>query len=224
MGDDALAVGDKQARRQTTDHCRTGSHGNPVTPQKFTQARIPTHCPAGLADRTRFQKRADVVGQGIDRAIALFRLLAQCLQNDEVEVSRKGGIHAARRLGFCQAHRQFDGAMALRGNRVRRLARKQLVEHRTQRIDIACRCLSRTSDLFRAGECGRQDWLLREGLIHRGIDNFRDAEIEKLRFTGVFNQNVRGLEVAMNDEIAVRVGYCLAGFQEERQFAAHFRA
>ena len=136
--------------------------------------------------------------------------------------SRSLGSAALTRLGGTGSVRHtayFDGLLALRGNCMRGLACKQLVKYGAQRIDIAGGSLSRTADLLRTSECGRQNSLLGERLIQRGIEDFGDAEIEELQFAGTFNQDVRRLEVAMNDELAVCVGNRLADFQEECQLA-----
>ena len=103
LRDAALVVGHQQARRQTPYDCRGSRHRGPVTPQEFA-APVPGVAAPGTHGAP-FQKRANVVGQGIDRAIALLRLFAESLQDDEVQILGNRGIDAAGRRRFGQAYR-----------------------------------------------------------------------------------------------------------------------
>ena len=50
-----------------------------------------------------------------------------------------------------------------------------------------------------------------------GVENARDAEIEELRLSGGVDEDVGGLEIAMDDEVAMRVGHGVADEQEEAE-------
>ena len=53
------------------------------------------------------------------------------------------------------------------------------------------------------------------------IQNLSDTEIQKLRFTVRVDKNVRGLEVAMNDQISMRIRDCITNGKEQHEDGTH---
>ena len=86
----------------------------------------------------------------------------------------------------------------------------ELKENDAQGIDVRCRGLGRAPDLFGAGIVRSQQAFLRPGLVRRRVQDFGDAEIEQLRFAGRVHQDVGGLEIAVKDQVAMRVGNSFA--------------
>src|SRR5205085_8896123 len=62
--------------------------------------------------------------------------------------------------------------------------------------------------------CGRR---VKSGRSNLRVKNLSNAEVQKLRRAVVRDQNVRGLEVAVNDKILVRVSYGRADFSKKFQ-------
>ena len=59
--------------------------------------------------------------------------------------------------------------------------------------------------------------------IGGGIQQFGDAEIEDLRPAGGIHQNVRRLEIAVDNQAPVGVGHAFADLEKELQAAAHVK-
>ncbi len=102
---------------------------------------------------------------------------------------------------------------------VRGLVAQQLVEDHAQRVDVGRGRHHFAAQLLRAGVAQRQRLatLLRQRLVRVVGEQLGDAEVEQLGLTVRRHQDVRGLEVAVHHELAMRVGHRVADHQEEPQ-------
>lgn len=83
-------------------------------------------------------------------------------------------------------------------------AGEEVVEDGAEAVDIGGSGDFLATDLFRAGEAGREDQRL-GAPVEAGIQHAGDAEVEEFRFAVAGNQNVGRLEIAVDDELAVGV-------------------
>ncbi len=92
---------------------------------------------------------------------------------------------------------------------IRFLSRKQFVKNNAETIDIARRRHASAGNLFRAGVLRCHYALERESLAAAlralRVQKFRNAEVEQLRFALGGDANVRWFDVAVNDQVLVRV-------------------
>ena len=153
------------------------------------------------------------------RWVAVARVLAERLQHDDVEVAAQRGAqggrrHAARpgRLGLA------DGAHRLEGRQtdefVGRALRKEPIGQHTQRVHVGGRGHRIAPHLFRARVLGREAALARAGLGGAGAallgHQGGDAEVEQFRVTIRGDQDVGGLQVAMDHQMLVRMRHGVA--------------
>ena len=102
---------------------------------------------------------------------------------------------------------------------VRPVPCQDLVENDAQRVNVGGGVDRLAADLLRAGVLRRQharhgDCHLRR--VHARLQHLRDAEIEQLGRAVLGDQNVAGLQVAVDDQVLVRVEQCRADLLEQR--------
>jgi len=186
--------------------------------------------------RARRQASTPRASIGGDGRVALVRPLRERLADDRVEVARKRAREAARGRGAARA-RGFVGGGSAGAERlvledralerarvvavpVRSPAGEELVEHDAERVDVGRRADRRARDLLgrRVGGGQRAARDPRElGLARLAVrDELRDAEVEQARLARVGDEDVRGFEVAVDDEVRVRVLHGAQHLQEQR--------
>ena len=107
-------------------------------------------------------------------------------------------------------------------------AGQQLVEQHAEGVDVGGGGDCAALELLRRGVLGGQR--ARRG--HRAadrdagglIDERRDPEVEELRAAGAVDENVRGLEVAVHDEVGVGVGDRVGDLEKELEPGAHWQS
>jgi hypothetical protein len=121
-----------------------------------------------------------------------------------------------------------DARHLMQGARVEAIgtmARQELIQQHAQRVDIAQESDGQALHLFGAcvldGHHAHGRSRLRRGVgIEFGVQEFGDAEVEELRLARLVDQNVRGLDVAVYDLIAMCVLYGRADLLKEVQALA----
>ena len=154
-----------------------------------------------------FHKGLHVVGERIHRWISLSRLLAKRFAENTIEIGRESGVEAAGRCRRPAADRFHHLRAILASRLMRRPAGQQPIKNRSQRVDIARRSLRIAAQLLGARILGRHRPLHRLRLLGC-IQNLCDAEIQQLEPARAVHQNVRRLQIPMDDQVAVRVRDC----------------
>ncbi len=185
--------------------------------------------------RAALEVAANIVRQFLGRNVPARRLLLHRPEHDGVEVAPqlgRGGTRTRRRAAGVP---RFDGAARRRGiglahgandllhrvglHCVRPTAGQDLVEQHTEGIDVARRRHRLAADLLGARVLGRHHRQHRGGRRGVGVDPDRqqpgDAEVEELRRAVRRDQDVVGLQVAVDDEVLVRVLDGGAHFHEQ---------
>ena len=153
---------------------------------------------------------ADIGRERFDGTVAAIRIGIECDRENAVEIAAKrAATGAARARRFHRRH-----AFAA-GERLR--IRQQFEEQHAERIDVARGCDGAAEELFGAGVVGSHE--TGDGCVggNRIGRQLRDAEVEQLRNAVVGDEHVRRFDVAMNDEIAMRVLHGVAELEEEAQ-------
>ncbi len=180
-------------------------------------------------DRPPLEVIAQVGGELGDRAVALLRLGAQRLEEDGVEVARELASEtpffrfarrhpATRRLHALP--RQLAGQRDRRARRapVRQVAGEQLVEHDAERVDVDASGRRLAEDLL-----GRRVLRRHQAGVGPGqradlrLEHLGDAEVEELGHPGGVDQDIRRLQVAVDDQPPVRRLDRVADREEEAQ-------
>ncbi len=188
--------------------------------------------PAAAACQHRLHARValEIGRQRFGAVVALGRLLRERLADDGIEVARQLGSQPARRRAAqaragrvdVQQARWRDRRRHQFGVQGRRRARagvdvqaigppsgQQLVEHDAQRVHVRGRGQRLAGQLFRRGRLRRQRSsrprrrvrVAREGIV----EETRDAEVEQSHLPVGRDEDVRRLEIAVDDEPRVRV-------------------
>ena len=212
---------------------RAGAHGHAVAAQELGAAVGPGVGPRG--DGRVREVPAQVVGQRGGVGIAFGGLLLQRLRDDGVEVALQRmraacGVGPARlQHGLRhQRRRAFDHRLPVR-QRVaglafqRQPAAEQAEQQHAQRVDVggggdlaALQLLGR-GVLRREGVAG----LLRERAVAhtvgRRVEQLGDAEVEQLHLARRGDEDVRRLQVAVQDQPVVRVRHRVQHVQHQVQ-------
>ena len=183
---------------------------------------------------------ADVLGQLVHRGVAQLGLLAQRLQDDRVEVAAQTPRQAV--VVSPPGHRRsapgslLTAVLGRSGSRsqttrisssgspvvdaVRLAAREQLVEDDAERVHVGRGRDAAAAHLLGARVLGRHEPQLRPVVRSRvasravGLEQLGDAEVEQLGHAVGRDEDVAGLDVAVHDEVLVRV---LHGAQTSRK-------
>jgi hypothetical protein len=191
-----------------------------VPPQEFRGAEAERVGPR--ADRFVLQPALQVGAECLDARVARRGLGLQTLGDDIVEIAAQRARQLCRRA--CAPHREGrvealrDLARARQGSVFARAQRRaaageQLEQERAERMHIGAgrRCLA--APLLGRGVVGREGAAGRLGQRRgrraaRGgvvVEQLGDAEIEQLHLPGAVDQDVRRLQVAVQDQLAVRM-------------------
>ena len=133
-----------------------------------------------------------------------------------------------QRIG--DADRAFQLELARRGRHgVRTQAGQQLVQNDAERVDVARGRDRPAENLFGARVLRREQPVVHARERHRrscfaGVEQLGDAEVEQLRRAFRGHQDVRGLQVAVHDQVLVCVLDGAADVEEQLQSLAHVRA
>ena len=230
---------DAQRNRQHQADAERQHHAQRMPMQVFAHAI--TQALRARMHRLAVAVAAQVLRQCLDGGIALVRFLGQRFQHDVVEIAgdRAGAAAIAGQAAFLrQAHRRqrrfqrlfvqdgfFPGRIALAFDLVGFALGQQLVQHDAERIDVGHRRDQFAAQLLRRGVVQGEGARAGLGDLHAGVgdlvEQFRDAEIEQADLAGRRDQDVRGLQVAMHDEVGVRVADGVADLREQRQARRH---
>ncbi len=226
---------DQQARQ----HERRGAERTPV-------ASDVARDPVDAADSARMHgvsrhMAPDVVGEVLDRLVALRRLFLQRMQHDRVEITaqmpRKGlctvespgarGLvacaedHRARQRRRLFADETFDFGGAPVPEVEHRLSAEQFVEQRSELVHVAGDRGARPAHLLRRGVARRKKTVLRGGAFDIEAsghgERLGDAEVDQPGQAVRIDEHVRRLDVAMQDEVAVRVLHGFADAEKQLQ-------
>ena len=181
-------------------------------------------------DRPRFQPAAQVLGKRRGRRIAPCRFALQGSGDDQIEIAGQVARQVLRiglrtiefaQLPGIELRRQRAGAFddfqagiesQLRRVRVtplpRQLPGQQFAQHQAQRVDIGRRADGLAEDLLRCGISRREHAHggAGAGLLAAFLDQLGNAEIKHARLALMIDQHVGRLEVAMHDQLRMRVG------------------
>ncbi len=167
----------------------------------------------------------DVVRELLDRAVAARRFLLKRLQDDRVEVAlqfsgRAGIVHGIARapwLHFTDGPRQVVRCRCC--GLVGSASRQQAVQQDAERVDVRGSRHRFAADLFRARALQRHDTHDGQGpflgRLRIDVEQLRDAEVEQLRRPVARDQNIAGLQIAVNDQVLVRVLHGAADADEQ---------
>ena len=193
------------------------------------------------ADRIALQVGSDVGGECIDADITLHHRLGQRLEQDVVQVAlqpfardQPGAVLRACRhqvagsCGFVFQHRacRFHG----RGGRasVGPLARQHHVQQHPEAVNVGGGADGFTAHLFGAGVVrgvgaltgGRQPGI---GTFQR-VDGLGDAKVQQLDVALCGDQHIAGLQIAVHQQVAVRMRHGIRQLQEELQSRVYRKA
>jgi len=165
-----------------------------------------------MLQRTPLAPATQVLRERLRGRIALQRIVRQRLLEDAVDVARERRDETPRR-GAAEPPDRFakvgrggavDLARAARLVAVALYAGHELVQHEADRVDVARGRDGATGALLGARVCGREQARARHGRVALA-EQLRDAEIEQLRRAVLADEDVAGLEVAVHDEVRMRV-------------------
>ena len=180
-----------------------------------TRARPLGGADAPRRDRPALQPGAQVVGQGLGRRVAAARVLLQALQADRLQVARDLRVDPGRGLGTLLLHRSqgVDHAVAAEG----RLAGQQRVEHGAQAVDVGRRGdrAAAARGLLGRHVGGRAQDGARLGQLDVLDQALGQAEVGDVRAALRVDQDVRRLEIAVEDPAHVGVGHGLGRLGDE---------
>ena len=148
-----------------------------------------------------------VLGQLLRRAVAARGLLLDRLQADRLQVARDLRARAWRGRGGSRSVDLLDQPVAV-GRRERRPERQQLVERQAQRVDVAAG-VGLAVEPLRGHVPQRADDVAGVGQVVVG-DRLGQAEVGDPDGPVEVEQQVRGLDVAVEDPLRVGVGQCAA--------------
>ncbi len=176
--------------------CQQG-RGHGVASRQL-DAALPERRRPGL-DRVAGEKTLKVLDQSLGRAIAPGRLLVEAVQADGLEVAGDPGYQPRRRHDLVvsdltqRLHRRFPLEW--------RTAGQHFVEDRAQRIDVGGRpdILGMSARLFGGHVAGRAHDLAQLGLTAVRFEPLGQAEIGDLGDAILGEQNVGGLQIAVDD-------------------------
>ena len=94
-------------------------------------------------------------------------------------------------------------------------AGEQHVQNHAERVDVGRRRDRIAAHLFRRGELRREGTRALDRDARIVVEQLGDAEVEQLHVAVARDENVRRLEVAMDDEIRVRAGHRVEHAEKE---------
>ena len=148
-----------------------------------------------------FQVALQIVGQLIGATVAPLGILAQRLEDDAIDV----GVDRAGRSRFLHADGVDQLRVGARHQTVRATPRGQAIQQHAERVHVRGRGDRFAAQLLRAGTFRRDH--PNEGRFGRrvGLEHLRDAEVQQFRDAVAGHEDVRRLDVAVHDQMLVRV-------------------
>ena len=212
---------DRDRRRgdQSQGHDARRNRGRLVLPDEaadlFGPSRWPRH------DRLISQVAPDVLGQIVDRLVALLTILLQRLEADRLQVTLQCRVDFTQTLGLNLTNAAGRLGQTRAGQVVGKPINQQFIEHHAQCIHVASGVeLARVEfHLLGAHVLKRADELTGLG-CQRGADRIavgaaRNTEVDDLRVAFFINEDVARLEIAMDHATTVAVLDAFAGGAEE---------
>jgi hypothetical protein len=173
-------------------------------------------------DRLVAQKAADVFRHVRGGSVASRFVLFEGLRDDGFDVVRQPVHHAAQPRGLLFAYdaRHFGERLAVQI--VGRAIGQQFVGDDAKGVDVGSRIdqIGIAGDLLRAHIGNRANHLTGAGVQRRadvGVDGAGQTEVEHLRLTRRVDEDVRRLEIAMDDAFLVGVFDRVADLDEQPQ-------
>ena len=166
-------------------------------------------------DRFVAQPALQIFRQRFRRRITARRILLETLEADCFDVSVNGRIASRWSLGF--RFEDLPDCGSGRSACERRLACKQFVEHRAESIHINGRGESRIlpSGLLRRDVRRRAQHCERVGDLRFAFNELRETKVREQRFIVRVEENVRRLDVAVQDAALMRVMHCARELRNE---------
>ena len=130
---------------------------------------------------------------------------------------RRAGRHLARRHRLALADDPDDLAVARRAEVEHLLVRQQPIEQRAERIHVGRHRHRFAADLLGAGALGRERADRRVAAHPALFEQLRDPEVEQLGDAVSGDEDVGGLDVAVDDQALMRVMDGVAHLPEHRQ-------
>ena len=193
-----------------------------------SQPQKPVDEPRGAGrDRLASQVAAQVGFELRGARVPPPAILLQAFGHDCGHITAELGIHGGERSRFRVVH--DAGRFIHRPLRdvVGRLSGEQFVEHHTEGIDIGPHVdlIHLAVELLRAHVLQRADELAHVGehrrASHVGVGATGHAEVDHLRMPCGVDENIAGLEIAMDHALLMAVADCLAGLTKESDAVAH---
>ena len=247
-----LPHGPGQAGHQRDQHDGGQGQGQPVAPRELRRPVAQAVGPG--ADGLVVQEAPQVVGQGGGRGVALAGVLLEGLGRDGVEVAaqrapqplgrgaqacgpllgRVLALPRARGHGHPRRVLPEHGLDQRRRRAQRRAGRmapgQELVEQHAHGVDIRGRGDGPARHLLRSGVFGREgaDALARHQRGRRRrifiLQELGNAEVQQLHAAVGGHQHVRGLDVAVDDQVGVRVREGVEHVEQQPQPGLHAQA
>src|SRR5579872_2650103 len=155
----------------------------------------------------------DIVREGLHGGVSVRGFLAKCFPQDVIQVAGKARIQPARRCNLSTAGDRIKTAFPLTG----RMACEDFIQDRAEGIYVGAGRLNRSGELFGTGVAWSKQPLDGLSRVASLIQQLGDTEIEKLRLSRRIHQYVGRFQVAMNDQVLMRVDNSIANALEQRE-------
>jgi hypothetical protein len=221
-----LPAHQQQARGKHDGDAGRDRDEQPIAPEKAPGAVAPGRMP-GRHGPLR-HGLSEVVSQGVRAGVAFLDNRMRRLEHDRIEILRGLGVEPeGRRIALPDLGRRLKEIARLiarragYGGNLREAACDQPVEHHAKGIDVrgGGDCIS--ADVFGAGVAERHGThpRLRHLTVQAGrrTEQLQRAEVEQLDDALAGHHHVGGLEVAMQDEVAMDIRDGLAELQHQAQ-------
>src|SRR5262249_44354468 len=203
----AFAGGNRKARQMAGNVIRELLHGG-VAPVRFFAQCLEENV-IEIASEISLEKERSCLAHRTDEFRSQFaRTVQSCCSFGEHD-----GRTWALRFFLGNCIRQLCGCARL--NAIRGMAGKQLIEDDAERIEITGSGDGIAAKLFGTGIVGSKGTKLRRFDKTRAVENLCDAEVEELGNSFLGHEDVAGFNVAVNDEVLVRVLYGGTNLAEE---------
>jgi hypothetical protein len=223
-----LPDGDRRSGEHGESDCSGSADCQSVASHELGQA-----VPAAVRLRQHWpitKVALDVVNERMHGRIPFFGLLLERLGDDGVEIAFQKLAqslvrHLARPRRFRLQNRLFQRTARIALQLVRPGAAEQLIQNHAQRVHVRCGGERLAEDLF--GRCvvrrerapGKSGEL---GFLRLSfLQQLRNAEVQQAHLARGGNQDVRRLQVAVHDEIPMRVRDCIRHLREQPQARIH---
>ena len=229
----SLPQRNRQSHRERQYHRETRTRRQAIAPDELSRP-VP-RAVGPRTDRLAIQVMGDVLCEGIDGNVAIRRIFPERLQHDGVEIAAQaahelpavcGIAHRAARddhIGF--GNGVFQRGAAVPFQSIGSGPGEQLIENDAERIDVRRGGQRSPGDLFGTGVVRRQRASAELGQWC-GIDaacghQFRDAEVEQVHDAICGDEDVGGFQVAVYDQVRVRILHRAENLQKQSQPLAH---